>query len=224
MKLLHRFDTTTKREKIDELNVCIRIFGNIALLPVDLQHIVANVIETTKNNNKYIQSLTFKLTDIVYHQRLILCLKVFHERFYCLHFARRNDRMYTLGSAVHTSITIFKTLFFYLHKDVHSRYLSRGAREQVGNIVRLNFVVVVVVVVLFVIATIDRSVLLLLSDSDIDETLIEKCLYTSHSFDVDLLVRTSGEVRLSDFLLWQVRISQFDCLLPFIKSFKKVCI
>ena len=39
---------------------------------------------------------------------------------------------------------------------------------------------------------------------DVDEALIEKCLYTNNSFDVDLLVRTSGEVRLSDFLLWQV--------------------
>lgn len=42
--------------------------------------------------------------------------------------------------------------------------------------------------------------------SDINEDLIDKCLYTSHSFEVDLLVRTSGEVRLSDFLLWQVKL------------------
>lgn len=38
---------------------------------------------------------------------------------------------------------------------------------------------------------------------DIDENLIEKCLYTRHSQQPDLLIRTSGEVRLSDFLLWQ---------------------
>ena len=42
--------------------------------------------------------------------------------------------------------------------------------------------------------------------NDITDNLIESCLYTSHSCDVDLLVRTSGEVRLSDFLLWQVII------------------
>ncbi len=41
--------------------------------------------------------------------------------------------------------------------------------------------------------------------SDIDENLIDKCLYTGNSYEVDLLVRTSGEVRLSDFLLWQVK-------------------
>jgi ditrans,polycis-polyprenyl diphosphate synthase len=43
--------------------------------------------------------------------------------------------------------------------------------------------------------------------SDINEDLIEKCLLTGNSKSVDLLVRTSGEVRLSDFLLWQSNFS-----------------
>ncbi|NXP41321.1 DHDDS synthase, partial [Leiothrix lutea] len=38
---------------------------------------------------------------------------------------------------------------------------------------------------------------------DVSESLLDKCLYTSNSPDPDLLIRTSGEVRLSDFLLWQ---------------------
>lgn len=42
-----------------------------------------------------------------------------------------------------------------------------------------------------------------INESDVDEDLIEKCLYTRHSPALDLLIRTSGEVRLSDFLLWQ---------------------
>ena len=42
-----------------------------------------------------------------------------------------------------------------------------------------------------------------LKAGDIDETMIERCLYTGFSPKPDLLVRTSGEVRLSDFLLWQ---------------------
>lgn len=40
--------------------------------------------------------------------------------------------------------------------------------------------------------------------SDVSESLLEKCLYTHSSPHPDLLIRTSGEVRLSDFLLWQV--------------------
>lgn len=39
---------------------------------------------------------------------------------------------------------------------------------------------------------------------DLSETLIDECLYTNKCSNVDLLVRTSGELRFSDFLLWQV--------------------
>lgn len=39
---------------------------------------------------------------------------------------------------------------------------------------------------------------------DVSEDLISECLYTRGGRDPDLLVRTSGESRLSDFLLWQV--------------------
>uniref|UniRef100_A0A6M2DRW8 Alkyl transferase n=1 Tax=Xenopsylla cheopis TaxID=163159 RepID=A0A6M2DRW8_XENCH len=38
----------------------------------------------------------------------------------------------------------------------------------------------------------------------INEQLISECLYTDQSSDPDLLIRTSGEHRLSDFLLWQI--------------------
>uniref|UniRef100_A0A452U8W2 ditrans,polycis-polyprenyl diphosphate synthase [(2E,6E)-farnesyldiphosphate specific] n=1 Tax=Ursus maritimus TaxID=29073 RepID=A0A452U8W2_URSMA len=43
----------------------------------------------------------------------------------------------------------------------------------------------------------------LLDPSDVSESLLDKCLYTNHSPQPDILIRTSGEVRLSDFLLWQ---------------------
>ena len=39
---------------------------------------------------------------------------------------------------------------------------------------------------------------------DISEELIERCLYTGTCTPPDLVIRTSGEVRLSDFLIWQV--------------------
>ncbi|CAJ0758333.1 21899_t:CDS:2 [Entrophospora sp. SA101] len=39
--------------------------------------------------------------------------------------------------------------------------------------------------------------------NDIDEKLFEHCLYTNESPPLDILIRTSGEIRLSDFLLWQ---------------------
>ncbi|XP_015116798.1 dehydrodolichyl diphosphate synthase complex subunit DHDDS [Diachasma alloeum] len=43
-----------------------------------------------------------------------------------------------------------------------------------------------------------------ISTADIDEELFSKCLYTSRSPDPDLIIRTSGEIRFSDYLLWQI--------------------
>ena len=42
----------------------------------------------------------------------------------------------------------------------------------------------------------------------IDEELIANNLYTSGQPDPDLLIRTSGEMRLSNFLLWQIAYSE----------------
>ena len=47
-----------------------------------------------------------------------------------------------------------------------------------------------------------------LVSEDIDETLMGMHLYTSQIPDPDLLIRTSGEMRLSNFLLWQVSYSE----------------
>ena len=44
---------------------------------------------------------------------------------------------------------------------------------------------------------------------DIDESLVSSKLYTKGMPDPDLLIRTSGELRLSNFLPWQVVYSEF---------------
>ena len=52
---------------------------------------------------------------------------------------------------------------------------------------------------------------------DIDEGLFERHLYTAGIRDPDLLIRTSGEMRLSNFLLWQMAYSEIyvtDTLWP----------
>ncbi|MCT8340456.1 isoprenyl transferase [Flavobacteriaceae bacterium TK19130] len=48
----------------------------------------------------------------------------------------------------------------------------------------------------------------LISPGDIDEGIIQKHLYTQNLPDVDLLIRTSGEQRISNFLLWQIAYAE----------------
>ncbi|WP_047984852.1 isoprenyl transferase [Ornithinibacillus californiensis] len=51
----------------------------------------------------------------------------------------------------------------------------------------------------------------------VDEKLLSKYLYTHNVSDPDLLIRTSGEQRLSNFLLWQLAYTEFwftDVLWP----------
>ena len=48
----------------------------------------------------------------------------------------------------------------------------------------------------------------LISRDDIDESVINNHLYTQGLPDVDLLIRTSGEQRISNFLLWQLAYAE----------------
>ena len=46
-------------------------------------------------------------------------------------------------------------------------------------------------------------------DGDITEEIFEQYLYTNFLPDPDLLIRTSGEIRLSNFLPWQTAYTEF---------------
>jgi len=47
---------------------------------------------------------------------------------------------------------------------------------------------------------------------NIDEQLFENYLYTKDFPPVDLLIRTSGEIRISNFLLWQIAYAELQFL------------
>lgn len=56
-----------------------------------------------------------------------------------------------------------------------------------------------------------------IESEDIDEVMFQKYLYTADVPDVDLMIRPSGEVRLSNFLIWQSAYAEFyftDVLWP----------
>ena len=49
-----------------------------------------------------------------------------------------------------------------------------------------------------------------INENDIDEHLFEQHLYTKELPPVDLLIRTSGEVRVSNFMLWQIAYAEMQ--------------
>ena len=55
----------------------------------------------------------------------------------------------------------------------------------------------------------------------VTEELISECLYTAGIPDPDLLIRTSGEMRLSNFLLWQVAYSEIHVTPTFWPDFRR---
>jgi undecaprenyl diphosphate synthase len=61
----------------------------------------------------------------------------------------------------------------------------------------------------------------IISTDAIDESIINEHLYTHNLPDVDLLIRTSGEHRISNFLLWQIAYAELyftDVLWPDFKE------
>lgn len=60
-----------------------------------------------------------------------------------------------------------------------------------------------------------------LTSSDISEELITASLYTASIPDPELLIRTSGELRISDFLLWQIAYSELYFTKKFWPDFDK---
>ncbi len=84
--------------------------------------------------------------------------------------------------------------------------LSYGSREEILNAVKIIS---------------DKVKNNIISIDSIDESIINEHLYTQNLPDVDLLIRTSGEHRISNFLLWQIAYSELyftDVLWPDFKE------
>jgi undecaprenyl diphosphate synthase len=84
--------------------------------------------------------------------------------------------------------------------------LSYGSREELVNVVRN------------ICTKVKNNIISL---DDIDDSIINEHLYTRNLPDVDLLIRTSGEHRISNFLLWQIAYAELyftDILWPDFKE------
>ena len=60
-----------------------------------------------------------------------------------------------------------------------------------------------------------------ISADQIDDTVISQSLYTGDMPDPDLLIRTSGELRISNFMLWQLAYSELYFTSTFWPDFDK---
>ncbi|MEJ6547850.1 MAG: isoprenyl transferase [Flavobacteriaceae bacterium] len=61
----------------------------------------------------------------------------------------------------------------------------------------------------------------IISPENIDEAIINTHLYTHNLPEVDLLIRTSGEHRISNFLLWQIAYAELYFISDFWPDFSK---
>ncbi|XP_066494523.1 dehydrodolichyl diphosphate synthase complex subunit DHDDS isoform X3 [Tiliqua scincoides] len=113
-----------EQENLEKHGVCVRMLGDLTLLPQDIQQLIAKIELTTSRYNSCFLNI-------------------------CLAYTSREE----ISHAV--------------------QELAWGVEQG------------------------------LLQPSDVSESLIDKCLYSCKSPHPDILIRTSGEVRLSDFLLWQ---------------------
>ncbi len=84
--------------------------------------------------------------------------------------------------------------------------LSYGSREEIVNAVKKIS---------------DKVKNNIISIDSIDDSIINEHLYTQNLPDVDLVIRTSGEHRISNFLLWQIAYAELyftDVLWPDFKE------
>ena len=114
-------------------------------------------------------------------------------------FQENNIRLNSIGNLSKLPSSIYKELNEVMEKTKNNTRmtltlaLSYGSREELLNVVK-NIS--------------DKVKNNIISIPDIDESIINQHLYTQNLPDVDLLIRTSGEHRISNFLLWQIAYAE----------------
>ena len=114
-------------------------------------------------------------------------------------FNKNNVRLNTIGNISALPEKAYKELLEVMDKTQGNTgmtltlALSYGSREELQSAVKAIAVKV------------KNNII---SAENIDETIINNHLYTHNLPDVDLLIRTSGEHRISNFLLWQIAYAE----------------
>ncbi|MEN9487820.1 MAG: hypothetical protein RL494_85 [Bacteroidota bacterium] len=119
-----------------------------------------------------------------------------------------NIRLNSIGNLENLPKSVQKELLEVIEKTKNNTRmtltlaLSYGSREEIINAVKKIS---------------DKVKNNIISIDSIDDSILNKHLYTHNLPDVDLVIRTSGEHRISNFLLWQIAYAEFyftDVLWP----------
>ncbi|MVO08809.1 isoprenyl transferase [Flavobacterium sp. TP390] len=122
--------------------------------------------------------------------------------------SQNNIRLNAIGNLTNLPLKVQKELNEVIQKTSENTRmtltlaLSYGAREELIQAVKKIS---------------DKVKNNIISTNTIDESIINEHLYTHNLPDVDLVIRTSGEHRISNFLLWQIAYAEFyfiDVLWP----------
>lgn len=111
-----------------------------------------------------------------------------------------NIRLNAIGNLTNLPPKVQKELNEVIEKTSENKRmtltlaLSYGAREEIVQAVKKIS---------------DKVKNNIISTEAIDDTIINQHLYTHNLPDVDLVIRTSGEQRISNFLLWQIAYAEF---------------
>jgi len=110
-----------------------------------------------------------------------------------------NIKLCAIGTLDSLPSKVYKELFEVIEKTKDNNRmtltiaLSYGSREELVNTIKEISIKV------------KNNII---SPDKIDESIINEHLYTRNLPDVDLLIRTSGEQRISNFLLWQIAYAE----------------
>jgi len=115
-------------------------------------------------------------------------------------FVENDIKLLTIGDLKHLPKKVQKELIEVIEKTKNNETLTLtlalnyGARDEIVNVIK----------------NISKKVVNnQLQLEEINENIINNHLYTFSLPDVDFLIRTSGEKRISNFLLWQVAYAEF---------------
>ncbi|SFA78450.1 undecaprenyl diphosphate synthase [Flavobacterium swingsii] len=121
---------------------------------------------------------------------------------------KNNIKLNSIGNLENLPKSVQKELIEVIEKTKNNTRmtltlaLSYGSREEIINAVKIIS---------------DKVKNNIISIDSIDDSILNKHLYTHNLPDVDLVIRTSGEHRISNFLLWQIAYAEFyftDVLWP----------